>query len=360
MITFLLIVLAVIICLSIVKSSSDLPEHEHSRPATYQEAINVCRSFDKKVPQQTRSDEFGAVSCEWTPTETDRHSLFTVQPMLFDVWAEDEDKNINMENMVTYGSKITFYNAESNKYMAISHSQEWVIEPVHTECEGPIARGAMIYLFDPHTKGRLAANITVPGPDPQSVLVTTYLQQDALSDCQWRVQPIDDDYWHNGGNVRLQHVTTGKVLYITDDTAACHGTIALGSQYNHRSKWTTKVIGHEVIVNKMQQYSMYLNQIVRARQLAQTSGPTRDAAMKSASQLIDRFNRECYEIPRQAYDRAIWKIYAEIREQLNLLVKETRLFRNYHGLEVALCNNIKQQQILMRQKEDEKNQELLL
>jgi hypothetical protein len=280
-------------------------------------------------------------------------------------------------NIVQYGSKIKFYNARSKKYLATnktpyshipdqnmaqvvarehSSSDIWTVEPVHTERTGVITSGDVLYLFNPHTNGRLAANITmdtVPGSALTDVLVTTYSNNNDLSDCQWRVQPVSGSYWYSDSSVRLQHVKTGKVLQIVNGTKAESNTvtIVLGSYYDHRSEWSTEVVKHGAGISKLQQCSMYLNQIARARQLAQNNGPDRDIAMASAHKLLGQFNRECHEISNQAYNKTMLKLYADIRKQLDLLMKETGLYNNYHRHEVTLHNNMKQHDAVIKKQQ---------
>lgn len=298
------------------------------------------------------------------------------------------------QTVVNYGSKVKFYSSKYKKYLVTSKtpyshistpvpqvvaydhasSDVWTIQPVDPDKESMnIANGDLVHLYDPHTDGLLVANIAlspVPGSAPQEVLVSTYSRP--TSDCQWKVHVIADSssgsgssgmsYWYSNSTVRLQHVNTGKVLEIT---GALHktkptggtmvNTVALGISYNQQSEWTTQVVHLGTGTNKIQQCSTYLKQIARARLLAQSAGPDRDVAVKTASELVDKFDRECYEIPQQAYNKTMWKLYSKIRKQLLLLTKETGLYQNYHEKETALHTNMKQQQQLMKQKEAELN-----
>jgi hypothetical protein len=296
------------------------------------------------------------------------------------VWDGSDARGI-----VKYGASIKLYNDTAQQHLVttnnpyhhlpgkhlpqvIGHSENsnnvWKVEPVQEgRANTSIANGDLVYLNNIHVTGRLAANSSLPtvnGSAPGDVLITVYMKNNNLTDCQWRVQSVDGGYWYTNSKIRLQHVNTGKVLSLTGGThqTKLHNgthikTISGTTHYDHRSVWSTQVVTNANKGTKLQQCTVYLNKIARARQLTLEKGPSQAAALRSAQELVDQFDKECYDIPQEAYNKTIWKLYKEIRKQLKLLAKETGLYNNYHSKEVALTNNLKGQETLMNQKEAE-------
>lgn len=246
-------------------------------------------------------------------------------------------------------------------HTAKDERSQWKVEPVDPGDNGTSVRsGDLIYLKNLRTKGRLAANITqppVPGGHTGEILLSTYSQHNELTDCQWKVQVITSKFWRVGSSVRLQHVNTGKVVELTGGKHnSGHGTVntAAGyTHYDHRSAFRTGLIRDAPTGTRVQKCVVYLNKIARARQLASQGGPDAQRATEEAKQLVDQFDRECYDVPQSAYNKAIWRLYGEIRKQLKSLTQETGLYQAYHAKEVATLTNLEQQRALMEKKKAE-------
>jgi hypothetical protein len=285
--------------------------------------------------------------------------------------------------LVKYGSTIRFFNKGANLYLTatetpythlpgknlpqvVAHNTKdkpstWRIEPVDSQRAGTsIGNGDVIYLYNNQTQGRLAANITqssVPGSRPGDVLLSTYDKNNNITDCQWKVQPLVGNYWNSQSSIRLQHVNTGKVVEVTgakhNSGRGTVGTVSGSVHYDHRSAWKTQLIANNNSGTSVQKCVVYLNKIARARQLANQGGPNQANITKTTQDLVEQFDKECYDIPKSAYNKAIWRLYKEIRSQLKLLTKETGLYDSYHAKEVAVINNLKNQETLMVEKKAE-------
>jgi hypothetical protein len=353
------------------------------RPVSHPKGT-VPKLWPKPKPDDAKPKPGPACQLNNKPNNSTRATFLTTHK-LFDIKKGDHWDGELKRDMIRYGSKIELYNNQSKKYLVVKKKTykhlpddnlpliqaqarskaagKWVVQPTNTTdaAGGAIESGATIYLYNPRTKGRLAANKAVPvapGSDPTEVLVTIYSDNNEISDCQWRVQVVSGNYWHSDSNIRLQHVNTGKVLEITGDKPKkkSKSSVALGEHYNHRSKWSTKLIKnkkHSSNGGAALSCAKYLNKIARVRLLAQMPGAERAAVLKSANELVDRFDKECYEIPRSAYNKTVWKLYAKIRKQLKLLMKETKLYHEYHSKEVTIQSKLQEQQKLMDQKKEE-------
>lgn len=246
-------------------------------------------------------------------------------------------------------------------YNAKDERSHWKVEPVDPSRNGTsVGSGDLVYLRNLRTKGRLAANITqppVPGGHTGEILLSTYAQHNELTDCQWKVQVVGSKFWQAGSTIRLQHVNTGKVVEITGGKHnSGQGTVNTASaytHYDHRSAFRTGVIRNAPTGTRQQKCVVYLNKIARARQLVSQGGPDAQRGREEAKKLVDQFDRECYDVPQSAYNKAVWRLYEEIRKQLKSLTRETGLYQAYHAKEVATLNNLNQQQELMDKKKAE-------
>jgi hypothetical protein len=286
--------------------------------------------------------------------------------------------------MINYGSRVKFFNDTNKEYLVATDtpyphlpekkfpqvvgyasvtSNIWKIDPVDSKKQGGVKSGDVVYLLNPKTGGRLAGNLAmdpVPGSDPLHVLATIYTENYNLTDCQWKVQAIGTKFWYSDSEIRLMHVNTGKLLELTGakhKTKSIGGnlvsTVAIATDYDHRSAWSTIIVENKKGTNQYHKCMVYLNQLARARELTKTDGPDRIYALRKAEQLLQQFDRDCYDIPKQAYNKTIWALAEEIRKQVKLLNTETGIYNNYHRKEVELMNNIKNQEKLMKQKETE-------
>lgn len=132
-------------------------------------------------------------------------------------------------------------------------------------------------------------------------------------------------------------------------------TAAAYTHYDHRSVFNTVLLHNAPTGTRIQKCVVYLNKIARARQLVNQNGPEAQGAADEAKRLVDQFDRECYEVPQSTYNKAIWRLYKEIRKQLKLLTQETGLYQTYHAKEVATLSKLEDQQKLMKSKQAELN-----
>jgi hypothetical protein len=267
-----------------------------------------------------------------------------------DTWPKsDMGSVLKFGSTVRFMSNSTYLTALDKPYKHISLPQVilgddvasslWKVEPVDTTKYGTsVENNDLVYLYNTKVQGRLVANSAqpaVPGSPPGDVLLSIYKQNNNITDCQWKIQPTNSKFWTSQSKVRIQHVNTGKIIEATGMGSVVSGSI----HYDQKSEWTTVSVVEPAA--RVDQCAAYLNKITQARLMMNKPNIDRRLAAQTTQNIIEQYDKECYDVPQSAYNRTVQKLYKQINKQLKLLTKETGLYEEYHAQDVALKDKLK-------------------
>jgi len=161
------------------------------------------------------------------------------------------------------------------------------------------------------------------------------------------IAEVTSSFINIGDHIRFNHSVSGHSVELTGkkhNTKRQGGTtvhtIAGSKKYNNTGAWQVQLVKDKTYNDRCQHY---LNRIKRARHLAKVyTGPSRAKAVQIAKKVISDYNKQCYEIPVAAYNRAMSIKQRDVREQLKLLSKETGLFNEYNDKLKSVRNQFEQ------------------